>query len=56
MLQKPIDWKAVAAALDAPIREEDWARVLPPLEALDRAMEPLRASIPHHGELWTKPE
>jgi hypothetical protein len=56
MSGKPTDWKAVAAALDAPIREEDWARVLPPLEALERAFRPLQEEIPHHEELWTKPE
>jgi hypothetical protein len=56
MLGKPTDWKALAAPLDAPIREEDWARVLPPLEALERAFRPLQETIPHHEGSWTKPE
>jgi hypothetical protein len=56
MLAKPTDWKAVATALDAPIREDDWAQVLPPLQALERAFRALQETIPHHEELWTKPE
>jgi hypothetical protein len=56
MLEKPTDWKAIAGALGAPIRDADWPRVLPPLEALERAMRPLEETIPHHEGLWTKPE
>ncbi|HEY4360810.1 MAG TPA: hypothetical protein VGN17_07575 [Bryobacteraceae bacterium] len=56
MFGKPTDWKAAAAALHAPIRDEDWARVLPPLEALEKALGPLAETVPHHEELWTKPE
>jgi hypothetical protein len=56
MLGNPTDWKAVAAALHAPIREEDWARVLPPLEALELALRPLQKAIPHHETPWTTPE
>jgi hypothetical protein len=56
MLGKSTDWKVLAAALDVPIREEDWPRVLPPLEALERALRPLEETIPHHEAPWTKPE
>lgn len=52
-MAKMTDWKALAAALHAPIVEEDWPQVLPVLENLERALQPLREGIAHSEGPWT---
>lgn len=47
-----IDWKTLAAALDAPIDGGDWPRVLPVLEKLEREFRPMLPRIPHSESPW----
>ncbi|HEX5431663.1 MAG TPA: hypothetical protein VFW83_06840 [Bryobacteraceae bacterium] len=47
------DWRALAAALRAPIEQEDWAQVLPVMENLERALDPLRENLDHGEAPWT---
>ena len=48
------DWQAVAAALKAPIREDD-RPMLETLEKLEESFRALQASIPHAATLWSGP-
>jgi hypothetical protein len=50
------DWKQIALALEPPIPADDVDKVVPVLEALERAFAPLRSSIPAGADLWTGPE
>jgi hypothetical protein len=50
------DWKKIAGALDPPIPAADIERVVPILEALEKAFRPLKGTIPAGADLWTGPE
>jgi hypothetical protein len=50
------NWKALAAALDPPVGEEDLKRIVPTLEKLEAAFRPHQGSIPLDGLMWIGPE
>jgi hypothetical protein len=55
------DWKALAEAVEPPVPEEMLDQVIPPLEALEAAFQPLLQNLPPdapawHGPPWKKPE
>ncbi len=47
------DWKKIAAGVAPEIPAEDAEKIVPVMEALERAFEPLRASIPAGTDMWT---
>jgi hypothetical protein len=47
------DWKEIAAGVAPEIPPEDVEKIVPVMEALDRAFEPLRATIPAGTDMWT---
>ncbi len=50
------DWKKTAAALDPPIPEADVEKLLPVMEALEKAFRPLQQRLTAESEVWTGPE
>jgi hypothetical protein len=46
------DWKQIASALEPAIPAEDIEKIVPVLEGLERAFEPLRESIPAGTDVW----
>jgi hypothetical protein len=46
------DWKAISKALDTGIPDDQLDRIAPVLEGLERAFEPLRASLPAGSDMW----
>ena len=49
------DWKLIAVALDPPIPQPDLEKIVPVLDALERAFRPLVATLPHGADVWTVP-
>lgn len=47
------DWREIAAGIAPDIPSEDVERIVPIMEALERAFEPLRAAIPQGTDMWT---
>jgi hypothetical protein len=47
------DWKRIAAGVAPDIPAEDVEKIAPIMEALERAFEPLRATIPLGADVWT---
>jgi len=47
------DWKKLAGAIAPGIPPEDVEKIVPVMEALERAFEPLRAAIPQGADMWT---
>jgi hypothetical protein len=47
------DWRQTAAGSAPDIPAEDVEKIVPIMEALERAFEPLRASIPQGADIWT---
>jgi len=47
------DWRKVAAGVAPDIPVADVEKIVPIMEALERAFEPLRATIPQGSEMWT---
>ena len=54
ILANMTDWRAVAAALKAPVREDDGA-IIEALEKLERYFRVLQKEIPHAAPLWSGP-
>ena len=50
------DWKKTAAALDPPIPEADVEKLLPVMEALEKAFRPLQRTVTPESEVWAGPE
>jgi hypothetical protein len=50
------DYRKLAASLDPPIPSADVEKIAPVLEALEKSLAPLRASIPQGADVWTGPE
>ncbi|HWZ32947.1 MAG TPA: hypothetical protein VNX18_16515 [Bryobacteraceae bacterium] len=50
------DWKKIAAALEPPIPGPDVEKIVPTLEALEKAFRPLQKTIPAGADVWTGPE
>jgi hypothetical protein len=48
------DWAAVAAAIQAPWKPEDWASVIEPLEKLERDFQPLKEALPLMAPAWSE--
>jgi hypothetical protein len=48
-----MDWKKIAQAAEPAVPEQDVDKIVPIMEALERAFEPLRKSIPPGTEMWT---
>jgi hypothetical protein len=48
------DFRKIAAGLDLP--PADVEKIAPVLEALEKSLAPLRASIPTGADVWTGPE
>jgi hypothetical protein len=46
------DWRKIAAGVAPDIPAEDVEKIVPILEALKRAFEPLRAAIPPGADMW----
>ena len=46
------DWKAISKALDTGIPDDQLERIVPILEQLERAFEPLRATLEPGAEMW----
>jgi len=46
------DWKKTASGAAPDIPAEDVEKIVPVMEALDRAFEPLRTSIPPGTDMW----
>jgi hypothetical protein len=51
-----MDWKALADVLGVPLTDEDLALVVSPLDRMQQAFEPLRASVPLDEPMWTSAE
>ena len=49
------DWRAIAAAVHAPIRDDDTA-VITTVENLERSFRPLQEAIPFGAAPWTGPD
>lgn len=49
------DWRKLAESLDPPIPAADLAKIVPVLEALEAAYQPLQRSIPPGTDIWTGP-
>jgi hypothetical protein len=47
------DWGKVAVGAAPDIPAEDIEKIVPTMEALERAFEPLRESIPQGADMWT---
>jgi hypothetical protein len=47
------DWKKIAAGVSPEIEVD---KILPVMEALERAFDPLVESIPAGSDIWTGPE
>jgi hypothetical protein len=47
------NWTQIAAGVAPDIPAEDVGKIVPILEGLERAFEPLRATIPEGAEMWT---
>jgi hypothetical protein len=47
------DWRKIAAGAAPEIPAEDVEKIVPIMEALERAFEPLRDSIPAGTDTWT---
>jgi hypothetical protein len=47
------DWRKIAAGIAPEIPAEDVEKIVPIMEALERAFEPLRAAIPQGADVWT---
>jgi hypothetical protein len=47
------DWREIAAGAAPDIPAEDVEKIVPIMEALERAFEPLRESIPQDADMWT---
>jgi hypothetical protein len=47
------DWRKIAAGVAPDIPVEDVEKIVPIMEALERAFEPLRESIPQGADIWT---
>jgi hypothetical protein len=47
------DWLKIASALVPAIPAEDVEKIVPTMDGLERAFEPLRKSIPIGAEMWT---
>jgi hypothetical protein len=50
------DWKKTAAALDPRIPEADVEKLLPVMEALEKAFLPLQRTLTAESDVWTGPE
>jgi len=48
------DWKALSKALETGIPEDQMDRIVPVLEGLSRAFEPLRSAIPAGTDMWER--
>jgi hypothetical protein len=48
-----MDWKKIAAGVAPEIPPEDIEKIVPVMEGLERAFEPLRKSIPQGTDMWT---
>ena len=48
------DWRKIATGAAPDIPAEDVEKIVPTMEALERAFEPLRESIPQGADLWTR--
>jgi hypothetical protein len=48
------DWKKTAAALDPAIPEADIEKLLPVMEALERAFRPLQLTLTPESDVWTE--
>jgi hypothetical protein len=44
------NWKAIAAALNLDIPEDELEKIQVPLESLDKAFQPLLKALPHDTE------
>ena len=49
-------WKKTAAALDPPIPEADVEKLLPVMDALERAFQSLQRTLTSESDVWTGPE
>jgi len=49
-------WKAVSKALNTGIPDDQLERIVPVLEQLEQAWEPLRKTIPEGSLMWTGPD
>jgi hypothetical protein len=47
------DWRKTAAGMAPDIPAEDVEKIVPIMETLERAFEPLRAAIPRGADMWT---
>jgi hypothetical protein len=47
------DWRKIAAGIAPDIPAEDVEKIVPIMEALEHAFEPLRAAIPQGADMWT---
>jgi hypothetical protein len=50
------DFRKLAAALEPPIPAADVDKIVPTLEALEKAFRPLQRTIPAGADVWTGPE
>jgi hypothetical protein len=46
------DWRKIAAGMAPDIPAEDVEKIVPIMETLERAFEPLRDSIPPGTDMW----
>ena len=46
------DWKMISKALNSGIPDDELDKIVPVLETLERAFEPLRAKIPTGSDVW----
>lgn len=51
-----MDWKELAGVLNVPLHAGDQARVISPLESLERAIQPLRERVQLDTPMWTPAE
>jgi hypothetical protein len=54
--QNMTNWKKIAGALDPPIPEADIEKLLPVMEALEKAFRPLQKTLTPECDVWTGPE
>ena len=46
------EWKLISKALNTGIPDQELDKIVPVLESLERAFEPLRKTIPTGADLW----
>jgi hypothetical protein len=50
------DWKTIAASVNPPIPAAEVDKIVPVLEALEAAFQPLTLTIPQGTDIWNGPE